>query len=286
MNPYQHFVAELERLMREGRDWPLAPATIAPVPRPPSRPDAPVALLFSPHPDDEVLMGGLALRLMREAGWRVVNVGVTLGSRHARRAARAEELRASCGYLGFELVLAAPNGLEHINLEARRGGAPGWAASVRRIADIIAQQAPALVFFPHAEDVNSTHVGTHQLVVDALTLLGPGFRTRTVQTEFWGSLRAPNLLLELGADEVAALVTALTFHVGEVQRNRYHLSLPAWLIDNVRRGSELVLGQGALGCPFTFGIPYRLALWERGAFARPSPGRALSLRDDVAAAFH
>jgi LmbE family N-acetylglucosaminyl deacetylase len=37
-------------------------------------------LIFSPHPDDECIIGGLALRLLREAKWNVINVAVTLGS--------------------------------------------------------------------------------------------------------------------------------------------------------------------------------------------------------------
>ena len=73
-------------------------------PSTPIAPDAPRALIFSPHPDDECIIGGLALRLMREAGMRVVNVAVTQGSNKARQAARLEELRAACDYLGFDLV--------------------------------------------------------------------------------------------------------------------------------------------------------------------------------------
>ena len=56
--------------------------------RPPLPADAPRALIFSPHPDDECIIGGLALRLLREAGMRVVNVAVTQGSRADRQDAR------------------------------------------------------------------------------------------------------------------------------------------------------------------------------------------------------
>ena len=86
MNPYLRYVSELGRLIREGKQFPLGG-----FPKP-SRAavasDAPVALIFSPHPDDECINGGLALRLRREAGMRVVNVAVTLGSNEARRAGR------------------------------------------------------------------------------------------------------------------------------------------------------------------------------------------------------
>jgi N-acetylglucosamine malate deacetylase 1 len=88
----------------------------------------------------------------------------------------------------------------------------------------------------------------------------------TVETEFWGSMPAPNLMVELDATLVTQLVTALTYHVGEVRRNPYHLSLPAWLVDNVRRGAELVGGQGGASPEFTFATLYRVRRWERGGW--------------------
>lgn len=282
MHPHHRFVTELERLLREARALPLG--GLSPLGRPP-RAGAPALLLFSPHPDDEVITGGLALRLLREAGWRIVNVAVTLGSAPARRAERAAEGKACCDFIGFEQVLAAPSGLERIQRETRTSDASHWARCVQRIAEILAEHSPRAICFPHADDVNATHVGTHHLVVDALKSLGPGFRVSTLETEFWGALRAPNLMLELGTDDVARLVAALSFHVGEVRRNPYHLTLPAWMIDNVRRGSELVLGQGAAAPPFTFATLYRHRRWESGGFVPAlSRGLALSATDDVEAA--
>jgi N-acetylglucosamine malate deacetylase 1 len=283
MDPFRRFVSELERLQRQARALPLS--GLEPSRPPPPHPSAPLLLSFSPHPDDEAITGGLALRLRREAGWRVVNVAVTLGSAPARRAARADEGKACCEFLGFEQVLADPAGFERINLESRAGDAAHWARCVQRIAHLLALHAPRAICLPHADDWNATHVGTHHLVVDALKSLGPGFGVHAVETEFWGAMKTPNLMLELAADEVASLVAALSFHVGEVQRNPYHTSLPAWMIDNVRRGSELVLGQGAAAAPFTFATLYRLQRWESGGFVPVhARGRALSVRDDVVAA--
>jgi hypothetical protein len=48
-------------------------------------------------------------------------------------------------------------------------------------------------------------------------------------------------------------------HAGEVARNPYHLTLPAWMMDNVRRGSELVSGPGAAAPGFAFAALYRLS---------------------------
>ena len=109
-NPYLSMVQGYAQLMRDGRKMPLGgiPAT----PRAAVQADAPKVLLFAPHPDDECIIGGLALRLQREAGMRVINVAVTQGSRKDRQAGRWDELTAACNYLNFELVQTAPGGLE------------------------------------------------------------------------------------------------------------------------------------------------------------------------------
>jgi len=71
---------------------------------------------------------------------------------------------------------------------------------------------------------------------------------------------------------VADLVAAISFHVKEVERNPYHLTLPAWMQDNVRRGGELVGGQGGAVPDFTFAVLYRLRRWGKGAFTEAVNG--------------
>src|SRR5215469_3988036 len=117
MNPYHSFVSSFSKLVSDGKSLPLG--GIAPRHNPVLRPNAPVAIIFSPHPDDECIIGGLALRLMREAGFRVVNVAVTLGSNKERQQPRLRELKNACGWLGFDLEETAPNGLEKITPKTR-----------------------------------------------------------------------------------------------------------------------------------------------------------------------
>jgi LmbE family N-acetylglucosaminyl deacetylase len=284
MNPYHRYVSELARLLGEGRQFPLGGF---PVPaREPIGADAPRALIFSPHPDDECIIGGLALRLRREAGMRIVNVAVTQGSNRARQAGRLEELRAACEYLGFDLVQTAPGGLEGINIKTRTGSPDAWAVSVEAIAGILAEHRPAVVFFPHETDWNSTHIGTHHLLVDALARQDAGFTCHVVETEFWGAMETPNLMVELSVDDLAEMMTALSFHVGEVQRNPYHLLVPAWMQDNVRRGGELVGGQGGAAPDFAFSTLYRLRRWSEGRLHLPySGGRNLPAGTTAATLF-
>jgi LmbE family N-acetylglucosaminyl deacetylase len=262
MNPYHHLVSEIARLVREGKQHPLggfaSPAHQA------LAHDAPRVLIFSPHPDDECIIGGLALRLLRESGMRVVNVAVTQGSRQDRQAARWIELQAACEYLGFDLIATAPGGLEKINVKTRELDPAHWQGCVETIAGILREQQPAVVLFPHDTDWNSTHVGTHHLLLDALGTLPAEFSTVVIETEFWGAMASPNLMVESSVDDVAQMITALSFHVGEVQRNPYHLLVPPWMQDNVRRGGELVGGQGGAAPDFTFCTLYRLRRWRGG----------------------
>ena len=262
MNPYHAFVSQFANLITEGKNLPLGgiPSQQA---RTRPAPDAPVALIFSPHPDDECIIGGLALRLLREAGMRVMNVAVTLGSNRERQQPRWRELQGACGWLGFDLEATAPDGLEKINPKTRAGDAAHWNGAVKVIAALLAKQRPRAIFFPHESDWNGTHIGTHFLVMDALKSLPADFQCALIETEFWGQMPSPNLLVESSVDDVADLLAALSFHVGEVQRNPYHLRLPAWLQDNVRRGAELVGGQGGAAPDFMFATLYRLRKWSR-----------------------
>ena len=284
MTPYHDYVSALERLAREGRSLPLGgfPPRRAPAPAP----DAPRVLVFSPHPDDECIIGGLALRLQREAGMRAVNVAVTQGSSKARQAARWAELRAACDYLGIDLLPTADGGLQGVNLASRGQDPARWRRSVEAIAAILDAQRPAVVFFPHADDWNSTHIGTHHLLMDALAAQPPAFACHVVETEFWGAMADPNLMVEIGADDLGHMMAALSFHEGEVRRNPYHLLVPAWMQDNVRRGGELVGGQGGAAPDFTFCTLYRVRRWQEG---RLEPlyqgGRAIAAGTNAAGAF-
>jgi N-acetylglucosamine malate deacetylase 1 len=284
MNPYQSFVSEYARLLAQGPKLPLGR-------QPPPKhqalpPNAPKALIFSPHPDDEVIIGGLPLRLRREMGVNVINVAVTQGSNKARQQERLEELKACCDHIGFGLVQAAERGLEKVNVKCRADEPQHWNHAVERIAAMLHEQQPHTIFFPHADDWNSTHIGTHHLVVDALRRLGTGFSCYAVETEFWGAMDTPNLMVESSEQDVVDLITALSFHAGEVRRNPYHVRMPAWMIDNVRRGSELVGGQGGVAPTFAFATLYRLSRWREGA-SHPvfSEGRFLSCGDQPVVLF-
>ncbi|MCS7090926.1 MAG: PIG-L family deacetylase [Verrucomicrobiota bacterium] len=262
IRPYLEWVRQLEDWWEAGKQLPRGRTAPSGFVSPPGT--GPVVLLFAPHPDDETLTGALALRLMREAHVRVVNVAVTLGSRKERRAERLAELRDACASLGFQLELLAPDGLEAVTLQARQHEPARWRCMVEQVGDLLLRHEPVAIFCPHDSDGHATHIGTHYLVCDALQQLASRLDCRVIETEFWAPLADPNLMVEVAPELLADLLAATACHAGEVERNPYHLRLPAWMMDNVRRGAELLGGFGATAPPFLFAQLFRMRHWREG----------------------
>lgn len=273
-NPYEEFVESFSSNMRKGIGLPLGNIP------PPSdymvKSDAPKVAILSPHPDDECVMGALALRLKRETGSAVVNIPVTFGSNPARKLERKEELSNACKWIGFEIHDLEDGGLEKITPEARSQDSKHWEQAVLTLTRAIEQIEPDILFLPNATDWNRTHLGVHLLAHDSLNQIGSASMT-LIETEFWGQIKEPNLLVESSSEEVGDLVAALSHHKGEVRRNPFHLRLPAWMQDNVRRGAEVVGGQGGNAPDFEFATLYRVSRMEGGKIYLPwEEGRLLA----------
>lgn len=288
MNSFHEYVRKIAEDLRAAKGLPLGEAA-SPEPKKQAA-DAPVAMIFSPHPDDECVMGGLPLRLARESGFRVVNVPVTLGSRSDRRAERKRELGNACKYLGFGTDYLSDEGLSNISPEGRERDAANWDRAERRVAELLTEYRPKVILFPHQDDAHPTHIGTGLLVKDSLRRRPPDHACVAIETEYWRPMDSPNLMVELDERAVGDLVTALSFHKGEVARNPFHLTLPAWLIDNVRRGSEVAGSPGAESKRYLFAALYRVSE-VRGGTLEPAfdgskfvsvsenPFEAFSIRD-------
>lgn len=209
-------------------------------------------MILSPHPDDESIVGSLALRLMLENNAHVVNVAVTVGSNKERQPERRKELEAACELLEFE----------NIYLDEK------WPTKLKELKSLIQKYQPQIIIAPHLKDFHPAHIKTSGLLKKALTSIKKG-TTIVAWSEFWGQLEKPNLLIEVPVEVVELQMNALAKHIGEVSRNPYHLRLPAWMMDNVRRGSEVVSGQGAEAPNAAFGILYQLQVCKNGKFTTP-----------------
>ena len=258
-NPYLAYARSVQALMDEGHGLPYGGF------KPPLKSkidkEAPVVLILSPHPDDECIIGGLPLRLMKEGDFRVLNVAITQGSNPTRKQERLNELKGACEWIGFELIQTGPNGLDRIRPETSSESPTQWSDSVNILKGIFLKHQPVAIFVPHAKDWNQTHLGTHLLAIDALKK-GKGFSPLIIETEYWGQMPHPNLMVENTVEEVGDLLGALSHHRGELERNPFHLRLPAWMQDNVRRGAEVVGGQGGDAPDFGFATLYRVNRWK------------------------
>ncbi len=284
-DPYLDYVGGFEELLRQGGA--LLDAIPAPQVLPQVSEDAPVCMVFSPHPDDEVIAGALPWRLRSEDGWRVVNIAVTLGSDVARRPARWQELSRCCAFLGFELNSATSTpgvALERVRpLTATTDGAQ-FELDVARILALIQQYRPRVVVCPHGLDGHPAHIGTHGLVMAAVRRAAPHWRVHMLFSEYWNTQMEPALMVPLDRRQVATLVAALSLHTGEVVRNPYHLSLPAWFIDAARRGAERVGPAGGPATGAVFAALYGWSCWQDGGL-RPMPGQIAPAGRATAALF-
>jgi N-acetylglucosamine malate deacetylase 1 len=278
--PWREYVEGVMRAYERGRSIPVGPSS-EPLPLPASMagPGQGFKAVFcAPHPDDETLSGALALRWRLQAGAQVTDCAITLGSDPAQRARRRRELESACRVLGFELAIlptaAGATGLEHVTPASRREQPQAWAEKVKTLAEFFDRARPDVVLAPHGEDFHTTHLGTRELVVEALGahLERRGGILPLVETEYWHELEAPNLLVGLAPEWVALQLMAAAEHGGEVARNPYHLLQPARLMDNVRRGSEVVGGQGGAAAPFLFGELYRVIFMRGRELLAPCPG--------------
>lgn len=203
--------------------------------------------ILSPHPDDECITGSLALRLMHENGARVINVAVTLGSKPERKKERLMELREACDLLEFELEVLSED----------------WKTKSKELKSLLQKYNPDLIIAPHAKDHHPTHIKTGELLGAVISKMNKE-HFLIAWSEFWAPLKKPNLLVEVPTEIVNFQMQGLLKHKGEVERNPYHLRLPAWMMDNVRRGSEIIAGKGETSSPMVFGVLYQLQRSKKG----------------------
>lgn len=224
-------------------------------------------VIFSPHPDDECINGGLALRLKNENNFQVTNAALTLGSHLPRQKQRLSELESACDVLGFNLWLPNCYGFSSLKIKHRKANTQEWQCQVSIIANYLLQEKPDGIFFPHKHDFNPTHIASHYLLIDAIAWIhqrGENLHAHLFETEFWHMMENPNLMVCLPEHDVVQLIEALAQHKGEIARNPYHLRLPFRLMDNITRGSEVVQHPGALAVNAAFAAIYRHSQCQDG----------------------
>lgn len=274
MKTFSDYTTTLLALVKAAREIPLG--GYPPMVLPPVEQDASKVIIFSPHPDDEVLCGApLAIRLRRE-GFPVINVAMTLG-RIGTQARRLAELSHACEYLGFDLELLVEDGFDSVKEDLREG--PDWNAIVDTIVVFLKEKDPRIIIMHHPNDAHSAHRGTALLVREAINRAK--WDGLLFEGEYWRQAREPNLMLEVAKSDLDHMLEALSFHKGELERNPYHIVWPLEMMANVRR-SEVVLGWGTEAPSFSFACMYRRNRCVAGTIIPTTEKRAVAAQASIA----
>ena len=70
----------------------------------------------------------------------------------------------------------------------------------------------------------------------------------------------------------------------EVARNPYDQRFPAFLIDNVRRGSERIGGKGVASAATDFAMLYKNGIWRNGKFLPSALKRVIGMDEQASEA--
>jgi hypothetical protein len=219
-------------------------------------------LILSPHPDDECLLGSMALRLKNENNTDVYNISFSLGSNPKRQKERLSELEKSCKVLGIK------------NIKIKNSD---------EIKKWIKKLNPFLIISSSVDDRHPTHIKSAMTLKNEIKNLNySGF---VAWGEYWGQLKNANTLIEISPEQLKLQTLALSKHLGEVSRNPYDLRLPAWMVDQVRKGSEFVCGSIHSSPPFVFGQTYQVEEFHLGKKITGKKKSLVSCSDDLSDLF-
>lgn len=196
-----------------------------------------VALHFASHPDDEMLGAPATLMALRDAGYRVINVCCGLG-RPEQAARRRGEVSEACRIAGFELRIPDPV----IGMSSGKDPASARAALQRLVSEEVDDHQPRIVLSSSPHDRHLAHELVGSAVRDVLA--SRAGEVRWWMWGLWASLPFPTLGVPFDAARLEEVITALSAHRGELERNDYRRLLAGRAEMNAALGPELIFGFG------------------------------------------
>jgi LmbE family N-acetylglucosaminyl deacetylase len=179
--------------------------------------------------------------------------------------------------MGIELNVPGPDGLGDLMRSSEQADR---ATTTSLLEAIIRSEQPCAIVMPHGDDAHPEHICTHDFVVAALQRIGD-LSCTLIKYEYWREMREPNVQMEVGVDDLLRILKAVSFHVGELERNQYHLYLPLKLRDNGRR-AELVTGWGRPASAFPYSVLLQMLRYADGQCHPIGEKKALSVFDALA----
>lgn len=232
------------------------------------------ALQVSPHPDDELLGAGATLTLLRDRGWHVLNLAVSLGRREDHQRRRAELIEAG-RRLDISVEICQPP------LDISNGDDLDRAENLLtdRLVEMIGSGSVDLILGPQAEDSHPGHEMAGRAVARSLEHIA-----RPVPWWAWGlwaDLRSPNVFVAFDDPVLHQVAFALDAYAGECTRNGYQELWPARSTANAVLGSERVFGFGAgRASPLPYAELYAERSFHEGRW-RTSPPRMCDVDDPL-----
>lgn len=209
-------------------------------------------LHVSPHPDDEVLGAGGALRLLRLHEHRIHNLACSLGrpSDHQRRKA---ELLQAAQRLDLRTTVMSP--------PAAISSSDDLDAAEHTIADavegMISSTGADVVVSPHLHDSHHGHEVVARAVRDALSRIDSP--PRWWMWGLWSDLPMPTIYAAYTRHVMADVRETIAAYAGENARNQYDQLHPARAAAHAILGAERVFGYGSNN---TANAPYADLLTE------------------------
>jgi len=252
-----------------------------------------VLLHLAPHPDDELVGAPATLMALRDTGWQVVNLVLSLGSVQEQKQRREAEAREACRRARFELVVAdLPLGP---SATAACAGA-GAAGELRRveeqvtdfICDAIAREGPLVVVGPSPHDAHPAHEAVGRAAVAACERRESN-GLEVPRLWFWGlwaDLPFPTIVSGFGEERMGEILACLEAYEVELARTDYRRLVRGRAMASSSVGPERVFGFGT-PTPAQGGAEYVELLCEvllrDGGWAIGAP-RRLDSADPLAAA--
>jgi len=152
-------------------------------------------LVIAPHPDDEVIGCGGAIRLRIERGERVSVVFLTSGELGLKQLPRGEAWKIREAEAGNAAKILGLTGLHFLRQ-------PDWmladhvSSAAQALVPVLKQDQPAVIYLPHPADGHPDHQATWPILRAALKRCR-GLRPELLGYEVWTPLAAPDVAVDI-----------------------------------------------------------------------------------------
>ncbi len=175
-------------------------------------------LVFSPHPDDDIIGCGGSIINHLQAGNYVAIVYMTSGEvgnpskKHPKNLGtiREHEARVATTFLGVTDItfLHIPDG----NVTCNQ-------SSIDICAQLIKDKHPDIIYAPHSEDNHQDHVVTFQIVREAVTQSAKDIK-KILCYEVWTPIQQPSYVENI-TNVIDKKIEALRFHKSQIKDIQY-----------------------------------------------------------------